>query len=139
MNGLFKRIAGNEGAREFFRFVVVGGIATGIHYGIYLLLIHIFRIDDALWTNAAYSLGYLISWACNLWLTAHFTFRKTVTLRRGIGFAICHGVNFGLHILFLNVFLHLGVPEKWAPVPVYAIVIPINFLLVRTVFKKMAK
>ena len=122
---------------EFLRFVIVGIIATGIHYGLYLLFIHIFPGDETIWTNVAYSIGYLVSWFCNLWLTAHFTFQTSLSFRRGIGFAVCHLINFCLHLLFLNVFLRLGVPEKWAPIPVYCLVIPINFILVRTVFKKI--
>ena len=37
--------------------------------------------------------------------------------------------------IFLNFFLWLGVSEGLAPIPVFCIVIPINFLLVRFVFK----
>ena len=131
------KVADDERAREFIRFVIVGVIATGIHYGLYLLLIHVVPIEGSLWTNIAYAIGYVVSWFCNLWLTAHFTFRESVTVGRGVGFAICHLINFGLHLLFLNAFLYLGVPENWAPIPVYCLVVPINFILVRTVFKKM--
>jgi len=134
---LVSKVVADERSHEFIRFVVVGLIATGLHYGIYLLLIKAIHIEGQLWTNIAYSLGYLISWFCNLWLTAHFTFRESVTVARGIGFAICHLINFGLHILFLNAFLHLGVPDTWAPIPVYCLVVPINFILVRTVFKRL--
>lgn len=47
-----------------------------------------------------------------------------------------HAVNYGLHMVLLNVFLALGLPEVWAPAPVFAIAIPVNFLLVRFVFKR---
>lgn len=124
-------------AGEFLRFVIVGLIATGIHYGLYLLLIKVFPANGTIWTNGAYAVGYIISWFCNLWMTAHFTFQTSLSFRKGIGFAVCHLINFGLHLLFLNVFLRMGVTEKWAPIPVYCLVIPINFILVRTVFKKI--
>ena len=134
---LVTKLAEDARSGEFVRFVIVGLIATGIHYGIYLLLIKLIPIERTLWTNIAYALGYLISWCCNLWLTAHFTFRESITLGKGIGFAVCHLINFGLHILFLNVFLWMGVSETWAPIPVYCLVVPINFILVRTVFKRL--
>ena len=121
---------------EFIRFVIVGTIATGIHYGLYLLLIRALPVDGTIWTNIAYAIGYLVSWFCNLWMTAHFTFKTSLSFRKGIGFAVCHLINFGLHLLFLNIILHIGIPEKWAPIPVYCLVVPINFILVRTVFKK---
>jgi putative flippase GtrA len=123
--------------KEFVRFCIVGVIATAIHYGLYMLLIYIIHIPAEWWTNLAYTIGYVVSWGCNLWLTAHFTFKESVSMQRGIGFAVSHGVNYLLHILFLNVFLWLGVSDKWAPIPVYCLVVPINFILVRTVFKKL--
>lgn len=120
---------------EFIRFCIVGVLATGLHYGIYLLLIYLIHTDGELWTNIAYTIGYALSFCCNLWLTAHFTFHESVNVKRGVGFAVSHAINYGLHIGFLNLFLWLGIPEQWAPLPVYCLVIPINFILVRTVFK----
>ena len=122
---------------EFIRFTIVGVVATGIHYGIYLLLLWIYEIgqDETIYTNIAYTIGYIISFLCNLWLTAHFTFREKLTIKRGGGFALSHVINYLLHLAFLSLFIWLGVPNKWAPIPVYCLVIPINFILVRTVFK----
>ena len=124
----------NSKSQEFIRFCIVGVLATALHYGIYLLLLHIFAIETTIWTNGAYTIGYVVSWCCNLWLTAHFTFKTDVTTKRGIGFAVSHAINYGLHIAFLNLFLWIGLSEQWAPIPTYCCVIPINFILVRTVF-----
>ena len=123
--------------REFIRFVIVGTIATGIHYGLYLLIVWVNDIgdDEPFWTDVAYSIGYIISFLCNLWLTAHFTFREKLNLKRSGGFALSHIINYLLHIAFLTFFLWIGIPNKWAPIPVFCLVIPINFLLVRFVFK----
>ena len=118
-------------SREFIRFCIVGLAATGIHYGVYLLL---FRWMN---TSLAYSIAYVVSLCCNLLLTALFTFKTDVTVKRTAGFVASHGVNYLLHIVFLNVFLALGMAEKWAPLPVFCLVFPINFILVRTVFKKL--
>lgn len=135
----FHSVTGEKTFQEFLRFVLVGVLATGIHYGAYLLLLQLVRGDNTLWTNVAYSIGYLVSWCCNLWLTARFTFREKVTLKRGVGFAVSHLINYGLHVLFLNLFLFIGIPKKWAPFPVYFIVVPICFVLVRSVFKNNGK
>ena len=118
--------------REFARFCVVGIIATGIHYGVYLLLLRLLP------ANGAYSIGYLVSLACNLLLTSFFTFRERITWKRAVGFIASHGVNYALHIAFLNLFILIGIAECWAPFPVYCIVVPINYFLVRTVFKKLS-
>lgn len=115
--------------QEVIRFCIVGTLATGIHYGVYLLLNQLILV----WL--AYSIGYAISFICNFYLTSVFTFQSKATIKKGIGFIICHLINYILHLLFLTFFIWMGVEENYAPIPVYLIVIPINFLLVRFVFK----
>lgn len=122
---------------EFFRFCVVGLACTAVHYGLYLGLIHVISLNDNWWTNVAYSIGYLAGFLCNFILSSLFTFREKVSLKRGIGFALTNVVNFGLHIICLNCFLLLGLSKKWAPIPTYCLVVPINFVLVRFVFRKL--
>lgn len=115
--------------QEVIRFCIVGTLATGIHYGIYLLLNRFILV----WF--AYTIGYAISFICNFYLTSVFTFQSKATIKKGVGFIICHLINYILHLLFLTIFIWMGVEENYAPIPVYLIVIPINFLLVRFVFK----
>ncbi len=117
--------------KEFFRFVVVGVVATALHYGIYLSLLELFNIN----TTLSYSLGYFISFIANFYLSAKFTFKERTSVKRGVGFILSHSVNYLLHIAFLNLFLLWGVSEVTAPIPVYLVVVPINFVLVRFVFK----
>ena len=54
-----------------------------------------------------------------------------------MGFLCAHLFNLALQTGLLNLFIHLGVNSSWAPIPVYAIAIPVYFLLVRFVFNKM--
>ena len=115
---------------EALRFVLVGIFATLLHYGIYLLL--------NIWMNAsvAYTLGYVVSFVFNFYLTTYFTFRTTPSWHKLAGLGGTHVVNYLLHILLLNLYLALGIPEALAPIPVYAVAIPVTFLLARFVFKK---
>lgn len=117
--------------KSFIRFCIVGVIATGIHYGIYYLLLKLLS------ANAAFTIGYVTSFCCNYLMTAKFTFKKKATAKNGVGFALSHLVNYGLQMLFLNIFLALGMSAKLAPLPVYCICVPVNFLLVRFVFNKI--
>lgn len=117
--------------KEFIRFAIVGVVATGIHYGLYLLLKLFIGV------NVAYTIGYVVSLACNFVLTAKVTFRTDVSALRGVGFILSHAVNYCLHIVLLNLFLKIGVGSSYAPIPVYCIAISVNFLLVRTVFRKL--
>lgn len=114
---------------EFVRFGVVGVIATALHYGIYYFLKSVTDV------NVAYATGYIISFVVNFYLTSYFTFGTAPSWKKLIGMGGAHLINFLLHMILLNIFLYLGISKTWAPVPVFAIVIPVNFLLVRFVFK----
>lgn len=118
-----------ETFRELVRFGIVGCVATAIHYFIYWLL------NKWINVNVAYTVGYATSFICNFFLTSYFTFKKSASFKRGLGFGGAHLCNYLLQMLLLNFFIWLGVKKDFAPIPVYAIAIPINFLMVRFVFK----
>ncbi|MBP3420278.1 MAG: GtrA family protein [Marinifilaceae bacterium] len=119
----------NNGIKELFRFGVVGAFATLLHYGLYWLLMRCINV------NVAYATGYIVSFIANFYLTAYFTFKVKPSLKKAIGMGGAHLVNFLLHMLLLNLFLYIGIEKQWAPIPVFAIAIPVNFILVRFVFK----
>lgn len=116
-------------AGEALRFILVGTLATALHYGIYYALLSVIN------ENIAYTIGYVLSFLLNFYLTARFTFRTAPSWRGLVGMSGAHGVNYLLHMALLNLFLWLGVREELAPLPVFAIAVPVNFFLVRFVFK----
>lgn len=118
---------------ELIRFAIVGGFCTILHYGIYYLLLQFIHV------NIAYTLGYILSFIANFYLTAYFTFGTTPSWKKLFGMGGAHAVNYFLHIILLNLFIYIGIPQKWAPIPVFAIAIPVNFILVRFVFKNQKK
>lgn len=69
-------------AAQAFRFVLVGIFATALHYGIYLLLRCAIQID------VAYTIGYVLSFLANFYLTARFTFRTAPSWRRLVGMGV---------------------------------------------------
>lgn len=115
--------------REAMRFGIVGIAATALHYGIYYLL------QPCINVNIAYTTGYVLSFIANFYLTSYFTFGTKPSWKKLMGMGGAHIVNYLLHIALLNVFLFTGITKAWAPIPVFAIAIPVNFLLVRFVFK----
>ncbi len=117
---------------EILRFGIVGVVATVLHYVIYWILQHWINV------NVAYTIGYFLSFIANYFLSAQFTFREKTTTRNGIGFAGAHLFNYLFQMVLLNLFLWLGVSKALAPLPVYCIAVPVNFILVRTVFKKLS-
>ncbi len=123
--------AGHTDIKELARFCIVGLTATAIHYVSYLLL------QRFMLPNIAYTLGFIISLACNFVLSAKFTFRTRMSLLRGGGFVMSHLLNYLLHIALFNLLLWCGVSKIIAPIGVYAVVVPVNFILVRLVFRKL--
>ena len=55
--------------------------------------------------------------------------------KKGIGFGLSHFINYLLQVILLSIFIKLGMPDKYAPIPVFCIAVPINFLMVRLVLK----
>lgn len=114
---------------EFIRFGIVGALATLIHYGIYLMLLSLMN------ENIAYSIGYAISFIANFFASNYFTFKTKPDMKKGLGFGLSHIINYCLHIVFLNIFIFIGIKDAYAPIPVFAIVVPINFFIVRYFLK----
>lgn len=117
---------------EILRFVLTGGLATLMHYLIYFILLRM-QLDMTI----AFAIGYFISFLFNYLMSARFTFKKKTSACNGVGFAFAHIINFLLQTGLLNFFSWLSVPKVFAPFPAYAISIPVNFLVVRFVFKKV--
>lgn len=116
---------------EIIRFGLVGVAATAVHYGVYYALHGMMNV------NVAYTTGYAVSFAMNYVLSARFTFRKQASVKNGVGFGAAHLFNYLLQVSLLNLFIWGGVPKALAPVPVYCIAVPTNFLMVRLVFRKL--
>ena len=105
---------------EFIRFGIVGTLAVGVHYGLFYVLLPYME------KNLAFSIGYAIS-------------RVKPSWPRFLKFGTSHGINYVLNIVLFNLFCWLGIPVKWAPLPVYAVAVPLNFLLVRFALTKKLK
>ena len=138
---------GKERLGEIIRFGIVGVLAVAIQYGVYLLLLWLF--DDSPSTlpfreGAGFPLlancfAYVVSFLFNYVASTRYTFHVRSTARRGAGFTLAHLVNFLLQTLLLALFLRLGLSKPVAMLPVFAICVPINFLLVRYFLKKGEK
>ena len=115
---------------QALRFAITGVLATVIHYIIYLIL------NKVMVDTLAYTIAYGISFICNFLLTCMFMFHKRANIYRGVGFCFAHTINFCLQIGLLKLFIWVGIQVDIAPIPVFCIAIPINFMLIRHVFKK---
>ena len=131
---------------EIIRFGIVGVLAVAIQYGVYLLLLWLFAdrpspLSFVEGTGVGFPLlantiAYLVSFLFNYIASTRYTFRVSSTARRGAGFTLAHIVNYLLQTLLLALFLRLGLSKPVAMLPVFAICVPVNFLLVRYFLKK---
>ena len=128
-----KELAKTKTVGELFRFGIVGVLAVAIHYAIYWLLQYFINL------NIAFTIGYIVSFFANYYLSAHFTFREHTNARNGAGFAGAHIFNYFLQLGLFNFFLWVGVPPILAPFAVFCISVPTNFVVVRFVFKHFKK
>ena len=110
---------------EIVRFIIVGSSAAAIQYSTYLLLIC--RLQPLI----ANTIAYLVSFIVNYIASTRYTFRVKSTTKRGAGFVFSHIINYLLQSGFLKLFLWLGFSKQIALIPMFAICVPINFLLVR--------
>ena len=126
---------------EILRFGIVGVLATLIQYGVYRGLL-LFIPDGVSVARAQFlsslcmTAGYAISFIFNFFASTRFTFRVEANARRGAGFAFSHAVNYLLQMATLNFFLWIGLSKAWAPVPMFCICVPVNFVLVRFFLKR---
>lgn len=114
---------------EILRFGIVGGFATLLQYGIYVVFV------DAVGVKAVPStlISYAISFIANFFLSSYFTFHTRPDASKGIGFTLSHLVNMGMQTGLVAIFQQL-VGKTLALLPALAICIPINYMLVRYVF-----
>ena len=105
---------------EIVRFCITGTIVTAILYGIYYTMLYMdFNVD------ISFTTGFVVSFACNFFLTNYYTFKTKVDFENGVRFSICQAINF----------IAIGVPEKVALIPVWAIIFPVNFWLMRSILR----
>lgn len=112
------------------RFAVVGIAATALHYLVYYLLLSVLN------PNMAYTIGYAFSFVCNYFLSSVFTFRVAMSWQRLAAFGFSHLLNYLIGLSLLNLMIFMGLSAEIAPLPVFVLVVPINYLLVRYALKR---
>jgi len=81
--------------------------------------------------NIAYTIGYGISFIFNFFASNYYTFKTNPNTKRALRFAVVHGFNYFLQMGLLNLYVYFGIDKRLAPVFVYAITVPTNYILVK--------
>ena len=127
----------NKQLGEVIRFGIVGVVAT------LMQMMEEIGYDPEFIYRVAYLVGHHhsydeidgLSFAFNFIASTRYTFRVEASKKRGAGFALSHAVNYVLQMLMLNAAIWLGVPKQWAPIPMFCVCVPVNFILVRYFLK----
>lgn len=125
-NRILRLVTGNSRLGELIRFGIVGGLATLIQYGIYIVFVAAVKVPAVPSTM----ISYTISFICNFFLSNYFTFHTRPNAAKGLGFALSHLINMGLQVGLVAIFKGLTGPTL-ALLPAMAICIPVNYCLVR--------
>ena len=124
----------NDTKRQILRFAIVGIIATAIQYAVYFLMQQVLR--GTFWLNVDMTVGYVVSFICNFYLTTYFTFGSKASVKKAAGFGMSHLVNYCLQMGLFNLFSLFGVHHLIAPVLAMVFSVPVNFLILHYVYKK---
>lgn len=128
-NSVKRLIVGDSRISEILRFCIVGGLATVIQYGIYVVFV------DAVGVKAVPStlISYSISFIFNYILSSYFTFHKKPSAHNMLGFVTSHAINMGMQTGIVAIFKGI-IGDTLALLPAFAICIPLNYLMVRYAF-----
>ena len=83
------------------------------------------------WPALAYFCAFCVSIVCNFLLSSYFTFRVRPSARRAVRFLTAHLINLVNELVLLEIWLWAGVPKLYAPLCVFLVAFPVNFLMVR--------
>ena len=119
-------INGQSRLSEIIRFGMVGGIATCLQYGLYVVFVHAVGTTPVVSTI----ISYAISFIANFFLSSYFTFHSSPNALKGIGFTLSHLINMGMQVGLVAIFKGIVGPTL-ALLPALGICIPVNYLLVR--------
>lgn len=111
---------------EILRFGMVGGIATLLQYGIYVIFVNAVGVKAVPSTLISYAISFIF----NFFLSNYFTFHTQPNAKKGLGFTLSHLINMGLQVGLVAIFQQI-VGKTLALIPAMAICIPVNYLLVR--------
>ncbi|MGA7383726.1 MAG: GtrA family protein [Methylocella sp.] len=106
--------------RQFSSFVVVGVIATGVHYALLIGLVEIAGISPVAAALAGYGAGGTVSYGLNRRLTFRTKLPHEAAVSR---FTLVAAVGFGLTYVFMSLFIRAaGIPYLLAQVATTGIV-----------------
>lgn len=116
---------------KFFRFLLTGGLNTGLTYLLYLILLNFLPY---LWS---YSISYVCGIGLAFGMSRFFVFKEHQGLKSILLFPLVYIVQYGVGLFVVWFWIKkLLLPEYLAPLAAIALSIPLTYLLSKLVFVK---
>ncbi|MFD2703137.1 GtrA family protein [Paenibacillus shunpengii] len=117
-------------SKEFFKFVISGGINTLVTYIFYLLLLMFL----------GYSLSYTISYVSGIFLSYYlnsvFVFKEKISFIKFLKFPVVYLIQYLINIVMVYLFVEkLQVSPLLVPLIVIIISMPITFVISKLIIK----
>lgn len=119
---------------ESIRFIITGGFATAVQYGLYLLFVTLCSIPAAVAAIVSYGISFL----ANFVISNYYTFHTRPTKKKMATFSASHLINLSMQTILVQVFSGWIGPGL-ALLPAMMICVPCNFFMVRYALKKKNK
>lgn len=115
----------------FSRFLIAGGLNTGLTYLLYLGLLCLMPYA---W---AYSITYVLGIGIGYALNSLWVFKKSPSFLRAAAYPLTYGINYilGLTVLWLLIEL-THIPKEIAPIFVVAISVPVMYFTTKSIFQE---
>ena len=113
------------------RFVLAGGVNTGLTQLLYIALLVFMPY------TLSYTLSYVAGIYISYYLNSRWVFREPMHWKKALQFPAVYLVQYGLGGVLLYILIErLGVPEFIAPVPVVFLLLPVTFFISRLIIKR---
>ncbi|MFD1206562.1 MULTISPECIES: GtrA family protein [Sporosarcina] len=117
---------------EFYKFMMVGIVNTGLYYGLYLAGLHIAIFPYII----AHSLAVVISMGASFFLNCYVTYQVKPTWKKLVRFPLTQFVNiFVTFILLFMLVEWFGMNDSIAPIAALFVTVPITFVVTGKVLK----
>ncbi|WP_331852505.1 GtrA family protein [Pseudomonas fluorescens] len=116
---------------KFFRFLLTGGLNTGITYALYLVLLSVFPYT---W---AYSISYVCGIVFAFVMSRFFVFKEHQGIKSILFFPLVYVAQYvlGMFVVWFWV-KQLSLPEYLAPLAAIILSLPLTYVLTKLVFVK---
>lgn len=119
-----------ENLRRWVSFLIGGGLNTLLTYGIYLLLNMYMSYQKSY--VIAYVSGIIFSYLFN----AHVVFNVKKSWKGLMAYPLVYLLQYALGALLLSLMVEkLGIPEEFAPLLIIVLLLPVTYLLSKTILK----